>query len=250
VTGLVGRRRLFPGGGEILEVAVREPFPVAVPHRPAPAGLSFAEGWVPPEPEPLPPPPEPLSLREFEGREQGKRFGEKVHRLLEAAPPAGDPWPPRGFSADSIVSWSDGEEVRWKAVRKAIAASPFRKELCRAVVVGTEFPLLRCRGGWAEEDRADLVVVAPRGAGHGEVPDAGQAADTGTGAAAGGAGEGRRGYWIVDYKTGRREKETEELYVRQVRGYMEILAGAWGAPVRGFIWYVETGAVVEVTGPA
>jgi hypothetical protein len=50
----------------------------------------------------------------------------------------------------------------------------------------------------------------------------------------------------VDYKTGRREKESEEPYLRQVRNYMEILAEAWSVPARGFLWYVETGEALEV----
>jgi len=27
---------------------------------------------------------------------------------------------------------------------------------------------------------------------------------------------------------------------------MDVLAEAWGMPVRGFVWYVETGEAVEV----
>ncbi len=50
----------------------------------------------------------------------------------------------------------------------------------------------------------------------------------------------------MDYKTGRREGEEEEKYIRQVRGYLEILSAAWGAPARGFLWYLETDETVEV----
>jgi len=51
----------------------------------------------------------------------------------------------------------------------------------------------------------------------------------------------------VDYKTGPREREQEEEYLHKMREYRGILAGAWNAPVRGFLWYVETGEAVEVS---
>ena len=40
--------------------------------------------------------------------------------------------------------------------------------------------------------------------------------------------------------------DQEEAYLGQVRGYMEMLADAWGVQVRGFLWYVETGETIEV----
>jgi CRISPR/Cas system-associated exonuclease Cas4 (RecB family) len=91
-------------------------------------------------------------------------------------------------------------------------------------LVGTEVPMLVCRGGLSSEERADLVVKDPVR-----------------------PGEAGAEHWVVDYKTGRREKETEEIYIRQVGGYMSILAEAWGVTVRGFLWYVETGETVEVS---
>ena len=86
-------------------------------------------------------------------------------------------------------------------------------------LVGTEVPMLECGEGLSREERADLIVRGPRGE-----------------------------HWVVDYKTGRREKESEETYARQVRTYMVILGESLRVPVRGFIWYVETGEAVEV-GP-
>ncbi len=94
--------------------------------------------------------------------------------------------------------------------------------------MGTELPLLSCRRGWSREERADLVVRFPEGAGKED---------------GGAPGE----HWVIDYKTGVREEEREEPYREQVRSYMEILAAAWSVPVRGFLWYVETGETVEVT---
>ena len=44
-----------------------------------------------------------------------------------------------------------------------------------------------------------------------------------------------------------REPGLEQRYRVKVREYCAILAEAWGVPVRGFIWYVETGESVEVT---
>src|SRR3989337_1531871 len=56
-----------------------------------------------------------------------------------------------------------------------------------------------------------------------------------------GSGIAHGEHWVVDFKTGAREEGQEETDREQVRGYMEILAGAWSVPVRGVLWYVETG---------
>jgi ATP-dependent helicase/nuclease subunit A len=224
VTGLPGRRRLFAGGGEILEVVVPAPIPVVEVPPPPPFDLSFIKGWAPPPSKPPPVLPEPLSLKEFHDREKGKRFGEKVHKALEAAPPVFDPWPPG--EPPPAVSWGEGEERRWREICGKISGSAFFRELRGMSFVGTEVPMLACREGLSREERADLIVRSPRRPGKSEGADA--------------------EHWIVDYKTGRREKESEEPYLRQVSEYMEILAEAWSVPVRGFIWYVETGEAVEV----
>lgn len=226
VTGLPGMRRLFAGGGELLEVVVPEPIPMEEVPVPPPLDLSFIKGWAPP-PSVLPPvPPEPLSLKEFHDREKGKQFGEKVHKALEAAPPVFDPWPPRE-PLPPAVSWGEGEERRWEEIRRKISSSAFFRKLRGMSLVGTEVPMLACRDGLSREERADLIVRVPRRTGETDGSDA--------------------EHWVVDYKTGRREKESEELYFRQVRNYMEILAEAWSVPVRGFLWYVETGEAAEVT---
>ncbi|HSL92071.1 MAG TPA: UvrD-helicase domain-containing protein, partial [Candidatus Limnocylindrales bacterium] len=226
VTGLPGMRRLFAGGGELLEVVVPEPIPMEEVPVPPPLDLSFIKGWAPP-PSVLPPvPPEPLSLKEFHDREKGKQFGEKVHKALEAAPPVFDPWPPRE-PLPPAVSWGEGEERRWEEIRRKISSSAFFRKLRGMSLVGTEVPMLACRDGLSREERADLIVRVPRRTGETDGSDA--------------------EHWVVDYKTGRREKESEELYFRQVRNYMEILAEAWSIPVRGFLWYVETGEAAEVT---
>jgi ATP-dependent helicase/nuclease subunit A len=228
VTRLPGERVLFPAedgpegsGGELLRVEV-ERLPTAeraaAPAAPEPP---LEAGRVPPPPGPPPPAPPPITLRELHDRAAGRRFGERVHRALEAAPPVVSPWPPE---LPVPVPWGEGEEERWRAIRRKIVSCGFYRDLCRAVLVGTEIPLLACRGGWSGEERADLVVRFPAGP---------------SGAAPG-------GHWVVDYKTGRREPEAEEAYVRQVRRYVEILAGAWSVTARGFIWYLETGEAIEV----
>ncbi|MEK6778712.1 MAG: UvrD-helicase domain-containing protein [Candidatus Deferrimicrobiota bacterium] len=229
VTGLPGTRRLFPGGGELLEVAVPEPLPAREVPLSAPLDLSFAKGWAPPPPAPPSVLPEPVSLKEFHDREKGKQFGEKVHKALEAFPPVLSPWPP-SVPLPPAVSWGEGEEARWKIICRKISASGFFKELRARSFVGTEVPMLVCKDGLSEEERADLVVRTPRRPGDAERADA--------------------EHWIVDYKTGRREKDQEEKYFRQMRGYMSILAEAWNVPVRGFIWYVETGEAVEQAVPS
>ena len=233
ITGLPGRRRLFgakgsggdaPGG--FLHVPVDAPLEAAAAAPPAPPDLAFGEEAVPPPEAPPPLPPEPVSLTEFHDRERGRRFGDKVHLVLEAAPPVASPWPPPG-EIPQAVAWDEGEEARWREIAGKIAASPFRAALSRTSLVGTEVPLLACRGGRADEERADLVVRAVR-------PD-------------GPAGGGEE-LWVVDYKTGRREGGEEEKYVGQVRGYAAILAAAWNVPARGFIWYLESDEAVEVDG--
>jgi hypothetical protein len=158
--------------------------------------------------------PEPLSLKEFHDREKGKQFGEKVHKALEAAPPIYAPWPPRD-PLPPAISWGEGEERRWKEICRKISSSAFCRKLSGMSLVGTEVPLLACRDGLSREERADLIVRSSVE------------------------------YWVVDYKTGRREKEPEELYFRQVRNYIAILTEYFRIPVRGFIWYVETGEAVE-----
>jgi ATP-dependent exoDNAse (exonuclease V) beta subunit len=230
VTGLSGRKRVFvsassPDGPEgwLLQVAVSSPLPVAASPPASPPDLSFAKELPlrPPEPPPLL--PAPVTLKEFHERARGRQFGDKVHRALEAAPPVFAPWPPPG---PVPVLWGDGEEERWRKICDRIASSGFYRDLCRAVLVGTEVPLISCRGGWSKEERADLIVcLSGRSAGKEE-----------------NSGE----HWVVDYKTGRREMDQEEAYLAQVKGYVEILSAAWNLPARGFIWYVETGETVEI----
>jgi hypothetical protein len=203
---------------------VKELPPVKEAPPPGSFDLSFLEAWTSPSPAP-PVPPEPLSLKEFHDREKGKKFGEKVHKALEAFPPVRSPWPPRD-PLPPIVSWAEGEEARWAEIVGKISGSAFFRELRGMSLVGTEVPMLACGGGLSSEERADLIVRAPRHPGKPE----------------GAAVE----HWIVDYKTGRREAESEALYFRQVRAYTSLVAEAWNVPVRGFLWYVESGEAVEV----
>jgi len=228
VTGLPGDRLRLgesPGdgsfGGEILRVdvtaALREevPYSAACTHVPAIAGERVEEET---EPIPLAPIPAPVFLAELHDRARGKRFGEKVHRIFEAFPPVTDRWPPPGIALPVICD--EEEERRWNAIVASVRSSPLYRELCAARLVGTELPLLRVRGGTVAEVRADLVVRAP-----------GPAA----------------GRWVIDYKTGERDRKLEEEYFLQLREYREILSAAWGDPVRGFLWYVETGESIEAT---
>jgi len=228
VTGLPGERlRLREGpadgsaGGELLRVAVtsalreeeaHSPVPLPVPAISADRGAPVAS-LAPPAPM-----PEPVSLAELHDRLRGKRFGEKVHRVFEAYPPVTDPWPPPGAALPVI--WDGEEERRWNAIVVAVRSSPLYRELRSSRVVGTELPLLRVRGGTAGEERADLVVRPP-----------------------GPAGELR----VIDYKTGERDRALEEGYFVQLRGYRDILSEAWRVPVRGILWYVESGAFFEAT---
>jgi ATP-dependent exoDNAse (exonuclease V) beta subunit len=227
VTGLPGERlRLVESGGdgsaggELLRVAVTSALRVEAPHFSAslavPA-IAWARVDSVPEPAPLAPTPGPVSLAELYDRSRGKRFGEKVHRVFEAYPPVTDPWPPPGSALP--VTWDGEEERRWNAIVAAVRSSPLRRELRSSRVVGTELPLLRVRGFTAGEARADLVVRLP-----------------------GPAGELR----VIDYKTGERDRTLEEAYFLQLREYRDILSGAWRVPVRGILWYVESGASFEV----
>jgi ATP-dependent exoDNAse (exonuclease V) beta subunit len=228
VTGLPGERlRLAesgpggPMGGELLRIAVTSALREETPHLPDSIAVpSIAPARVGPVPEPPRPAknPEPVSLAELGDRSRGKRFGEKVHRVFEAYPPVTDPWPPPG--AVLPVIWDEEEERRWSAIVVAVRASPLRRELRSSRVVGTELPLLRIRGFSADEARADLVVRPP-----------------------GPAGELR----VIDYKTGERDRSLEGAYFLQLREYRDILSEAWRIPVRGFLWYVESGASFEVT---
>jgi hypothetical protein len=162
--------------------------------------------------------PEPVSLAELNDRSRGRRFGEKVHRVFEAYPPVTDPWPPPGSVLPVI--WDEEEERRWNALVVAVRASPLCREIRFSRVVGTELPLLRVRGGSVDEARADLVVRPPGPAG---------------------------GMRVIDYKTGERDRSLEEAYFLQLREYRDILSEAWRVPVRGTLWYVESGASLEVT---
>ncbi len=231
VTGISGEKRTFVSerspddpGGDLLQVAVSSPLPVAASLPASPPDLSFAKEWTPTAPEPSPLLLPTGTLKEFHERGRGRQFGDKVHLALEAAPPVLAPWPPPGSSP---VRWGDGEEERWRKICRTIVASGIYRDLCRAVLVGTELPMLSCRGGWSKQERADLVVRFPTGAtGKDEIA----------------SGE----YWVIDYKTGKRDREQEEIYAEQVRGYMEILSEAWNVPARGFVWYVETGETFGV----
>ena len=208
-------------GGELLRVAVTSALREEAPRPPASlAEQAIAWDRVGEEEEPAPsaPAPEPVSLAELYDRSRGKRFGEKVHRVFEAYPPVTDPWPPPGAALPVI--WDEEEERRWEAIVVAVRSSPLYRELHSARVVGTELPLLRIRGFSAGEERADLVV-RPSGPG----------------------GELR----VIDYKTGERDRALEEAYFAQLRDYRDILSQAWRIPVRGFLWYVESGASFEVT---
>jgi ATP-dependent helicase/nuclease subunit A len=229
VTGISGRTRTFVSehfpedpGGNLLQVAVSSPLPVSASPPPSPPDLSFAKEWTLQTPETPPPLLATVTLKEFHDRGRGRQFGDRVHMALEAAPPVHAPWPPSGSFP---VRWGDGEEERWQKICGTIVASEIYRDLCRAVLVGTELPLLSCRGGWSKQERADLVVRFPTGAGKDGIA----------------SGE----HWVIDYKTGKRDREQEEVYAEQVRGYREILSEAWNVPVRGFVWYVETGETVE-----
>jgi superfamily I DNA/RNA helicase len=226
LTGLPGERLRLgepadggPFGGEMLRVTVAAPLPSA------PSSVA-SESVLPPVPSvgeaagppTLPPLPEPVTLAELYERSRGRRFGEKVHRAFEAFPPVTSPWPPPG--ATLPVEWEDGEERRWDGIATAVRGSEFFRRLAGCRRVGAEFPLLRFRAGASAEDRADLVVRT-----------------------GGAAGE----LWVVDYKTGRRDPGLEASHFEQVREYMAILSEAWEVPVRGFVWYVETGEAVEVS---
>jgi ATP-dependent exoDNAse (exonuclease V) beta subunit len=226
VTGLPGERlRLAesgeaggPSGGELLRVAVTSALRAEAPHPLAPIAVPAVSGdWVAPVAEPPPLTPAPVSLAELHDRARGKRFGEKVHRVFEAYPPVTDPWPPPG--APLPVVWDEEEGRRWDAIVVAVRSSLLYRELRSSRVVGTELPLLRVRGGRADEERADLVVRPP-----------------------GAAGE----QWVIDYKTGERDRALEEAYFAQLREYRDILSEAWRVPVRGTLWYVESGASFEV----
>ena len=228
VTGLPGERlRLAesgaggPAGGEMLRVAVTSDLRVEAPRSPTHAAAPpIARALAVSAGEPVPPSPMPgtVSLAELNDRSRGKRFGEKVHRVLEAYPPVTDPWPPRG--AVLPVAWDGEEERRWDAIVAAVRASPLFREIRASRVVGTELPLLRIRDAAAGEGRADLVVRS-----HGP------------------AGELR----VIDYKTGERDRSLEEAYLLQLREYRDILSGAWRVPVRGTLWYVESGASFDVS---
>ena len=225
LTGLPGERlRLAESGagggsagGELLRVTVTSALPEEAPRPPASLAVPAISGErVVEEAKSAPPPapPEPVSLAELHDRSRGKRFGEKVHRVFEAYPPVTDPWPPPGAALPVI--WDEEDARRWNAIAVAVRSSPLYRELLSARVVGTELPLLRIRGFTAGEERADLVVRAP--------------GPSGT-------------LWVIDYKTGERDRSLEEAYFRQLREYRDILSEAWRIPVRAFLWYVESGAV-------
>jgi ATP-dependent exoDNAse (exonuclease V) beta subunit len=228
VTGLPGERMRLAesgpadgsAGGELLRVAVTSALREEAPHSSAPpavTAIAWARIGEVPEPAPLAPTPGPVSLAELYDRSRGKRFGEKVHRVFEAYPPVTDPWPPPGAALPVILD--EEEKGRWNAIVDAVRSSPLYRELRSSRVVGTELPLLRVRDFTAGEARADLVVRAP-----------------------GPAGELR----VIDYKTGERDRALEEAYFLQLREYRDILSGAWRVPVRGILWYVESGASFEV----
>ena len=225
VTGLPGERLRLeesgaggPTGGELLRVGVTSALRKEPPLPPATLSVpAISGGWAASIADPTPSASEPVSLAELHDRSRGKRFGEKAHRVFEAYPPVTEPWPPPG--AVLPVIWDEEEERRWNAIVVTVRSSPLYRELLSARVVGTELPLLWVRGGMAGEERADLVVRAP-----------------------GPAGELR----VIDYKTGERDRALEEAYFLQLREYRDILSEAWRVPVRGILWYVESGASVEV----
>jgi ATP-dependent helicase/nuclease subunit A len=225
LTGLAGAR-LWLGrpasddapGGVLLRVPVPVPFREEAREGKAPALLpSLPEARAAEAKPPSPPAPGPVTLAELYDRFRGRRFGEKVHRVFEAFPPVTSPWPPKGSCPP--VAWEEGEERRWQDIVAAVRASDLYRTLCAARLVGTELPLLGFRGGRVTEDRADLVVRE----------------------------EGTSEHRVVDYKTGPREPEAEGQYLLKMREYCGLLAEAWGVPVRGFLWYVETGEAVEVS---
>jgi len=150
----------------------------------------------------------------------GKRFGEKVHRVFEAYPPVTDPWPATGAALP--VLWDGEEERRWNAIVVAVRSSPLYRELRSSRVVGTELPLLRVRSGAAARRAPTSSFVFPDRRG-----------SCGSSITRPGARPGAR-----------------EGYFLQLREYRDILSGAWRVPVRGILWYVETGASFEVNGPA
>ncbi len=232
VTGLPGERlRLAepgeggpagggPAAGELLRVAVTSALREEETPSPAPLVVpAISGGSVAAAAEPAPPPSAPVhvSLAEMHDRSRGKRFGEKVHRVFEAYPPVTEPWPPPGAALP--VTWGGEEDRRWTAIVAAVRSSHLFRELRSCRLVGTELPLLRVRGGTAEEERADLVVRVPGPGG---------------------------GILVVDYKTGERDRALEEAYIHRLREYRDTLFEAWRVPVRGVLWYVESGNSLDL----
>jgi len=204
-------------GGELLRVPVSSPLRTEAPGDESCAPFPELPECPGEPPSPPPPPEEPVTLAELHDRYRGRRFGEKVHRVLEAYPPLTSPWPPHGVPLP--VTWDAAEARRWEEVVAAVRASEAYRTLCASRLVGTELPLLAFRDGRAMEDRADLVVRA----------------------------EGTDGHRVVDYKTGPRDPAAEAEYLVKLREYCTILSEAWGVPVRGLLWYVETGETVEAS---
>ncbi|MCL1926494.1 MAG: UvrD-helicase domain-containing protein [Syntrophorhabdaceae bacterium] len=227
--GLSGHRVRFGStvsdgslGGELLRVEVNEslheePYRYEVSSLPS---VSVNEPEMAEAEELLPLEVAPVTLARLYNEERGRRFGDKIHRLLDVFPPVVSLWPPK--DAVLPVEWTEKEEERWKGIVEAVCSSELFRRLCSSRLVGTEVSMLGFRDGCVKEDRADLVVRVPGDAG------------------------GMDEYWVIDYKTGSKEPDLEERYLTQVREYRSVLAEAWDVPVRGFIWYVESGEAVEV----
>ncbi|NNG47003.1 MAG: UvrD-helicase domain-containing protein, partial [Deltaproteobacteria bacterium] len=82
VTGVSGEKRTFVSerssddpGGDLLQVAVSSPLPVAASPLASPPDLSFAKEWTPTAPEPSPLLLTTGTLKEFHERGRGRQFG-------------------------------------------------------------------------------------------------------------------------------------------------------------------------------
>ncbi|RMG59130.1 MAG: hypothetical protein D6713_06155 [Deltaproteobacteria bacterium] len=143
-------------------------------------------------------------------------FGKRVHQLFELLPPFDPDFPERAYPLVSTL-FLPREKERVEKLIERVKEDPFRKRFLGKPLLGREVPLIWKGTDHTFRDAADVVI------------------------------EEGDGFVVVDYKTGQvPPPDVRQEHELQVKRYCRVIRNALGAPVRGYLWYVEEGKALEV----
>jgi ATP-dependent exoDNAse (exonuclease V) beta subunit len=148
--------------------------------------------------------------------EEGFRFGNTVHKILEALPPFEAELFEEAGRLSRIFFESDEERDRFLRIVERMKKSAVLEKFRGWKLLGTEVPISADWGEGAGREAADLVLI-----------------------------EGRR-LLVIDYKTGVRSVEKNIQAKEQVSRYVQSIEKSTETEVSGLIWYIEEDEWLEI----